>query len=349
MMRKSRRPGPGMLSFFLLGLSGCEGCNPVTPEEDPALPAIACEIDLDCRGGEICSDGLCISARSDGGVTATNDAGTSDGGSNIVPADAGAFLEDAGQEPADAGATPGGADAGEIEMPVRSPWLLSVDGMNDRLVKIDLTSGETDSICVFADDANYPSTTFGLDGTLYGFEAITNSLDIIDPCTCEVTRVGSTEDANGLVYDSIPGITANGEKIEKLFGLSADQDKLLDLETSSGMVRPIGNLGHDFDYSGTTWSVELGGLYALNNTNDMLYTVDTETGLATEVVALNIDVNLVGIEYHSANGNLYVCTNSRVYNVDVTDGTTELVTELTYPCNNLAAPWQYVACIDDEP
>lgn len=347
-MTRLTQPLGFSLLLLALGFWGCEGCmsDTATPEETPS--AVACEIDLDCRGGEICSEGLCTSVRRDAGTATLNDAGSDDGGM-FPDADAGADSEDAGAVIVDAGDGAMDMDAGGIDMPARAPWLLSVDGLNDRLIKIDLVSGETDSICVFAEDANYPSTTFGLDGTLYGFEAVTNSLDIIDPCTCEVTRVGSTVDGNGIVYDNIPGITANGEKIEKLFGLSTDQDKLLDLETSNGMVRPIGDLGFDFDYSGTTWSVELGGLYALNNTNDMLYTVDTETGLATEVVELDIDVHLVGIEYHSANNNLYVCTNSRVYNVNVEDGTTEMVAELTYPCNNLAAPWQDVPCIDNAP
>lgn len=333
---------------LVASIGACNSCGPTEAYEESASDAFACEVDLDCRGGEICNGGICVAARPDddgeGTPTYTNpeDAGLPRSDSGVLPTDGGTPLLDGGSQGSD-------PDGGEMPPQAPSPWLLSVNGAADTLIKIDVVTGETTTVCAFEHEANYPSTTFGLDGTLYGFEAAVNALDIIDPCTCEVTRIGHTVDEDGLEYDNIPGITANGEKIEKLFGISTDQDKLLELVSASGRVQPIGSLGVDFHYSGTTWSTELGGLYALNDTTDALYILNTETGLASEWVTLDIDVGLVGIEYHTENGKLYVCTNNRVYDVNVQDGSTEIISLLNYPCNNLAAPWQNVSCIDELP
>lgn len=269
-------------------------------------------------------------------------------------------------QPSDAGATVNVADAGNSNsegvdhMDAGSsqpasvtvlPWLLSVNNSLGTLVKVDTATGDMVTVCSFTESVSYPSTTFGLDGTLYGWNGFNKSLDIIDPCTCEVTQVGSTVDDNGLAYTSIPGITADGNKEETLFGLSTDQDKLLTLSVDTGVVESVGALGLDFHYSGTTWSTELGGLYAINDLTDKLYILDKDTGLATAIADLDINVNLVGIEYHIGTQTLYTCTNpnggdSNLYSVDVDTGQTGLITNMGYSCNNLAAPWTPVACID---
>jgi len=203
--------------------------------------------------------------------------------------------------------------------------------------------------------ANYPSTTFGLNGTLYGWGGGRKALDIIDPCTCEVTEVGPTMDENDVPYTHLRGITADGRKEETLFGLSTELDVLVELDVSDATVAPIGDLGIDFHYSGTTWSPELNGLYALNDITDELYVLHTETGLATPIAELDIDIDLVGIEYHIASRNLFTCTNpnagnvSKVFLVDVETGITSEITTLSYMCNNLAAPWQPVPCVDAIP
>ena len=258
-----------------------------------------------------------------------------------------AQLRDAGNEGFDAGSEGnGGYDV--------SPWLLSVNSGERKLIKIDTETGATKTVCEFTGtDFNYPSTTFGIDGTLYGWNGYNDTLDVIDPCTCETTERGQTADSAGLLYTNVPGITADGNKVETLFGLSTDQDKLLTIATENGAVTPVGDLGLDFHYSGTTWSIDLEGLYAVNNLTDKLYVLDTVTGLATDIADLDIDVHLVGIEFHIGTRELYLCTNagtasnSSLYSINVDTGETNRIGDLGYGCNNLAAPWTPLECIDD--
>jgi hypothetical protein len=119
----------------------------------------------------------------------------------------------------------------------------------------------------------------------------------------------------------------------------------------------------DFQLSGTTWSDDLPGLFAINNIDDTLYTLDTETGVAYVVAELDVEFNYVGIEWNAYNRKLYACTTlsagighpvpdataglSVLYEVNPEDGTTRLISSLPHACNNLAAPWTAVACVDD--
>jgi len=324
----------GMLRLFPVTVLflGCpqNGDNGTSTEtggapSDGGLPSAECVSDSECEVGFICVAQTCI---------VEDDA--PDGGLANAFEDAGVLVADAGPE-----------------APPQAPWLLSVNNNADTLIKINTETGEMATVCSFtAGEANYPSTTFGLNGTLYGWNGANKSLDVIDPCTCAVTQMGLTVDDQGVAYTNIPGITADGNKIETLFGLSTDQDKLLELGVANGLVRPIGDLGLDFHYSGTSWSTELEGLYAINDLTDELYVLNADTGLATSVADLDIDVNLVGIEYHIDANTLYLCTNagfstySSVYSIDVTTGATTMIKDLGYSCNNLAAPWTTVSCVD---
>ena len=326
--------------FALFFIGGCPDPQGADQSEASGLTADAgakqnaCVLDVECATDELCIDGFCV---------ATDD--TADGG----PV-AGTFDSGMG-----AGETTANFDAGQADAePNPNPWLLSVNGSSKSLVKIDVVTGESATVCYFSTDyAGYPSTTFGLNGTLYGWNGLDNTLDIIDPCTCDVTVVGVTQDASGVIYDNVPGITADGNKVETLFGLSTDQDKLLELDVATGGADVVGPLGVDFHYSGTTWSVELEGLYAINDYTDKLYVLDTETGAATDVADLDLNFDMVGIEYHIGDQSLYTCTNanfsalSKVYRVNVETGATTPVADLSYRCNNLAAPWTPVACIDN--
>lgn len=330
---------PTALSILiLLLLSACPDANEnesgtlsVNSGTDAGFDAVECVLDVDCEDGYVCVSQACVAATSsfDSGTVSTN-------------------VADAGLElPAE---TP---DAGTPD-PQGNPWLLSVNGTAKTLVKIDTVTGQTATVCNFETIyAGYPSTTFGLDGTLYGWNGNGDTLDIINPCTCEVTEVGVTQSSDGTIYTSVPGITADGNKVETLFGLSTDQDKLLELDVATGAAEEIGPLGLDFHYSGTTWSVELDGLYAINDYTDKLYVLNTGTGAANDIADLDINFDKVGIEYHVGDQNLYTCTNvnfaplSKVYRVNVQTGETTVVADLDYGCNNLAAPWTPVACIDE--
>ena len=329
------------LFYALLSIFMCSAC-PDTNENgsgtvssssviDAGSASVDCVLDSECEDGDVCVAQTCVEA------TSSVDAGFVES------------IEDAGTEmPPDET-----VDAGSPE-PAGNPWLLSVNGTAKTLVKIDTVTGQTATVCSFSTIyAGYPSTTFGLNGTLYGWNGSGDTLDIIDPCTCEVTVVGVTQAADGTIYTNVPGITADGHKVETLFGLSTDQDKLLELDVATGGAEEIGPLGVDFHYSGTTWSVELDGLYAINDYTDKLYVLNSHTGAATDIADLDLNFDKVGIEYHVGDQNLYTCTNanfsslSKVYRVNVETGTTSVVANLDYGCNNLAAPWTPVACIDD--
>jgi hypothetical protein len=330
------------LFFPLLSIFMCSACpdanengsGTVSPGSvtDAGSAFAECVLDMECEDGYVCVSQICVEA------VPSADSGT--------PA---VSLEDAGME----GPPLETVDAGSPE-PQGNPWLLSVNGTAKTLVKIDTVTGQTITVCSFSTVyAGYPSTTFGLNGTLYGWNGFDKTLDIIDPCTCEVTTVGTTEDANGVLYSNVPGITADGHKVETLFGLSTDQDELLELDIATGGATSLGPLGVDFHYSGTTWSTDLDGLYAINDYTDKLYVLNPETGAATDIADLDLNFDKVGIEYHIGDQNLYTCTNhnfsslSKVYRVDTATGTTTAVSDLNYGCNNLAAPWTPVACIDD--
>jgi len=170
-------------------------------------------------------------------------------------------------------------------------------------------------------------------------------LDVIDPCTCEISLVGAHNQGNN------PGITANGDKIEKLFGLSTTYDILVSLEIATGAGTEVGPLGMDFQNCGTTWSTEINGLYSINSVDRNLHNLNPLTGHATPIVQLDIYIGAVGIEWHPTNEKLYLCTNplstSYLYEVNTTTGVTTEITSFPDRCTNLAAPWVPVACVDD--
>ena len=136
-----------------------------------------------------------------------------------------------------------------------------------------------------------------------------------------------------------------------LFGVSVSADVLLTLNSNTGAGTEIGPLGLDFHFSGTTWSSDIEGLYAINDTTQTLYNLDTGTGEAVEIAPLDAPFNSVGIEWHPETGELYACTNvpqqSMLYRIDTETGTTDLIGVLPYNCNNLAAPWVSIGCVDD--
>lgn len=318
------------------------------PVEERAALGEACILNTDCEVGLLCEEGVCT------------EPGTQ--GVDSMPGDAGSALS---ATPVDSGSVPPdqvAIDAGNATSPnpfpnnVR-PWLLSIDNGSNEMIKIDAETGEHRGICSMASSGFYVSTTFGINGILYASKLEDDVIEIIDPCTCEVTAVGSTG------FGLIPGITANGVKEETIYGLETEEDLLLDLDVETGAGSVVGGTLTDFQLSGTTWSDDLPGLFAINNIDDTLYTLDTETGVAYVVAELDVDFNYVGIEWNPYNRKLYACTTlssglgnatvdptaglSVLYEVDPEDGTTRFISNLPHSCNNLAAPWTAVACIDD--
>ncbi|HMR08865.1 MAG TPA: DUF4394 domain-containing protein [Polyangiaceae bacterium] len=104
--------------------------------------------------------------------------------------------------------------------------------------------------------------------------------------------------------------------------------------------------------AGTGAAAGAGGLYGINGATNQLYTINPTTGAATAVVAITgvSLLNSVGVELHPGNGVLYACTDDAVlYSINPTTGVaTAIGTGMghTPPCNNLAAPWVKVACLD---
>ena len=338
------------VTFFVTACSEPSGGD---GEERAALGA-ACVLNTDCEVGLLCQEGVCAdpnmiqesSSNVDGGqplAIESTDSGTS---SNSDNSDLDAGTSASGNNPLVSDAR---------------PWLLSVDNGSNELIKIDVETGAHRGICSMASYGFYVSTTFGINGVLYASKLENDVLEIIDPCTCETTLIGSTG------FGLIPGITANGVKEETIYGLETEEDLLLDLDVETGAGSVVGGTMTDFQLSGTTWSDDLPGLFAINNIDDTLYTLDTETGVAYVVAELDTEFNYVGIEWNPYNRKLYACTTlssglghgsldvnpgsnnglSVLYEVNPEDGTTRLISDLPHACNNLAAPWTAVACVDD--
>ena len=237
--------------------------------------------------------------------------------------------------------SPDAPDADVVpDLPVTEAPTYLVHSANDHdeLWIIDVETGETTTVCSFDSDVVYPSTTFSLDGVFYG--AGRGVLDRIDPCTCEVTPIGE------IGYDGLGGITANGIKEWELYGLTFESDLLLVMDVEDGAGRPVGGLGRDFGYCGTTWASAIDGLYAIDANSDSLYQLNTETGVATDAVPLATTFGTVGIEWHPVNEQLYACTGTGLYRVDPEDGSTEFIPTDLSGCNNLAAPWTRIDCLE---
>lgn len=318
------------------------------PADERAALGAACVQNTDCDIGLLCEGGVCVDPNAE-----NNEEASEDGGQSSHEA-----LADSGQTSVDSGtsSSPNDPFASDVR-----PWLLSVDNGSNELIKIDTQTGEHRGICVMPSSGFYVSTTFGIDGILYASKAEDDILEIIDPCTCEVQAVGPTG------FGLLPGITANGVKIETLYGLETENDLLLDLDIETGAGAVVGETLVDFRLSGTSWSDDLPGLFAINNIDDSLYTLDTATGEAFFVAELDVDFNYVGIEWNTYDRKLYACTTyspglgqgpevpvgerpeglSVLYEIDPSDGTTRYINDLPHACNNLAAPWTAIACVDD--
>ena len=221
-------------------------------------------------------------------------------------------------------------------------YLVSVDYYGTDLLKIDAETGDTTPICTL-EYSTYPSLTFSRENVLYASRG-GSSLDIIDPCTCEITSVGSYEG-----YSGVNGITSDYGL--NLFGVANTQDEFIAISTSEGTAESIGPLGLNFGSTGATWSEEEQAVYAIDATTDALYTIAIDTGEATLVTALDMLFGItVGIEMHPGNGVIYACSdNANLLTVDPETGHVTDLGPMLHSgfCTNLAAPWQPVACLEE--
>lgn len=246
----------------------------------------------------------------------------------------------------------GGGTGGVGGAAPKSHYLVSIDHMANPsvLLKIDVATGTGKTVCTLPNDVdaiNFPSSTFSRSGVLFASNYQDARLDKVDPCTCQVTPVGPTG------FTSIPGITVNYGP--GLYGIETALDILLDIDTMTGKGTKVGDLGVDFETGGATWSDTLnngqGGLYAINGVTNSVYSLNAMTGAATLLAPISgVVFGSVGIEMHPANDVLYACTNDAIlYKIDPATGVATGIGKgmgHVNGCNNLAAPWMPVPCLD---
>jgi hypothetical protein len=239
----------------------------------------------------------------------------------------------------DTDGTTGGTTGGNIEPP---EWLLSINNQTRYLQKVSIIDATTEDLCKLPNGTSYPSLTFARSNVLYASAGGT-ALDIIDPCTCDVTPVGPY----GGGISGVNGITS--DQSVDLYGVASTNDVTIAIDTMSGVATVVGALGVNFGTGGATWSDALKGLYAINGSTDYLYTVDPKSGKATPLVKLNFNFGTVGIELHPGNGTIYACSSGPdLYTVDQKNGNVKSVGKMAQTtCSNLAAPYKPVECIGD--
>ena len=328
---------PGGDTSALLDAGAGEGDVVMSDSLDPDDDAQGGAADVDASAGPDAPDtsGTSTDVLDDaGGLT---DAGMGDVGPVTEVQDSEGAVEevmDTGSEDA--------APSEDVEVAPKPLYLLSVNNSQKTLEKIDIETGAGIDVCQLPPTSNYPSLTFSRDNILFGSRQ-GQYLDAIDPCTCEVTSVGSY---NG--FTGVNGITSDFGL--NLFGVSHIQDVLITINSQSGAGTSVGPLGVNFGYTGATWSDEEQVIYAIDASSDGLFKISPESGEATFVAPLSLPMGTVGIEMHPDNGVLYACSDAaHLLSVDLITGEVTDIGDMgqNTACNNLAAPWKEVPCLDE--
>ena len=237
-----------------------------------------------------------------------------------------------------------GEDANSPDAEVSPPaplFLLSINNATHTLEKIDVETGAGTDVCQLNTLTGYPSLTFSRDNVLFASRGGT-ALDVIDPCTCQITPVASYGG-----YSGVNGITS--DQGLNLFGVASTQDEFITISTSVGLAQSVGPLGVNFGSAGATWSEDEQTVYAINASTDSLYEIDPGTGAASVIAPLSLPFGTVGIEIHPGNGVLYACSSDAVLlEIDTLTGEVSPIghTGQEGNCTNLAAPWKVVPCLE---
>ncbi len=280
-----------------------------------------------------------------GESTGSSSTGAADTGSSTGAADTGSSSTGA----ADTGSSSTTGQDTDTEMaPPEGLWLIMIEDTSSptRLYKIDLLDGHSTLLCSLDTSNDYNTSTFGRDGTLYAANANTKNLEAIDPCTCARTVIGPTK------VDALPGITTDQEL--GLYGLETTVDQLMTIDTQTGNATPVGPLGINWGTGGLTWSDDLKDAFAINGTDDRLYTIDHVTGKASFLVQTNYNFGSVGIEWHPKTHEIFACSNpAELLRVEQKDGSVTVVGPMLLEnkqahCDNLAAPWIPIACVENK-
>lgn len=219
-------------------------------------------------------------------------------------------------------------------------WLLTVDDVGEaaRLMRIDVGSGQTSEVCTLAPGVGFDSLAITRGGAIYGHDPTADLIRRIDPCTCSVTDLMTSQGPMQLAADDDDG----------LFGLRTTTGELVAIDVASATLTPAGELGPGFTDGAIAWSDEIDALYAVSGDNDRLYFVDPG-GTVSLIADLAIDVGGIGLDLHHGTDLLYMCASTAVLRwIDTTTGgVVEIAPMNLGSCNDLAAPWGSVACVPD--
>ncbi|MGB0591538.1 MAG: hypothetical protein ACPGU1_17830 [Myxococcota bacterium] len=219
--------------------------------------------------------------------------------------------------------------------------LLSINNTTHTLEKIDVETVAGTDVCQLNTLTGYPSLTFSRDNVRLASRGGI-ALDVIDPCTCQVTPVASYGG-----YSGVNGITS--DQGLNLFGVASTEDEFITISTRVGVAQSAGRLGVNFGSTGATWSEDEQTVYAINAPTDSLYEIDPGTGAASLIAPLSQPFGTVGIEIHLDNGVLCACSSAAILlETDTLTGEVSPIgrTGQEGNCTNLATPWKVVPCLE---
>ncbi len=252
-------------------------------------------------------------------------------------------------------ASPVDEDSAAPDLDIVAPqvYLVSIDGYGiwPRLMKIDAKTGKGREVCKLPQSVvgdHYNSSTFSRNGALWLSNNTKLRYEVIDPCTCQFIQEFPPHNAG-----HTPGITASYLD-GYLYGVETVNDNLLKINESTGQTEIIGPLGKDFGTSGATLPADMATpyIYAINGADNALYAIEKATGAATLITGITgATFPAVGMEMHPDDLILYGCTGATtLYQLDTTTGIATAVGTTTghsEHCNNLAAPWTKIQCLED--
>jgi hypothetical protein len=275
---------------------------------------------------------------------ATACSGALGGGGDALPSDA-------SENPAtDAG---GGEDGGGK----LAPWILTLDNSDDatghNLARISIAEADYGTVTFVCDEVTLPnsvpttniisSLTFN-NGRLYASGKGTEDGDtmfLIDPCACTATVVGQYG------YTLVAGITSNG--VQDMFGISGGEDLVMTIAPATAMGTLLSALGADWGTVGLTWSgAQKDSLWGISGSTDELIEFSASDGTQLNSLVMDFDFTSVGVEYHPGVDTIYACSGSgELLEVNPATGAVKVGPDMGLgTCNNLAAPFGSVQCIE---
>lgn len=247
----------------------------------------------------------------------------------------------------------GGPD-GAIEL---EKWILTLDNSDDntghRLARISIDDADYGTVTTVCEDVVLPnsvpsvniisSLTFN-DGKLYASGkgvADGDTMFLVDPCACTATVVGNYG------YTLVAGITSNGA--QDMFGISGAEDVIFDIAPATALGSLLSALGADWGTVGLTWSGDIrDSLWGINGTTNELVEFNPANGAQLGAVTMDFNFTSVGVEYHPGVDTIFACSGTgEILQVNSTTGAVTVGPDMGLgTCNNLAAPFGSVQCID---